>query len=121
MIKMDLITATDIATGTYYKSVSVDNLKNFIFQYKLTAGKDNTVEIQFWATVYSDANESTDDDWLNITTLFTGLEKIMATDETIHDMSINDSNLTFAKIKIKYIVTESGPSNSLKIGLHSDQ
>lgn len=113
---MQLISEINKAAGTYSKVVEVPNLRNFIFQYKLIAGADNTVELQFWGTVYSDANNGTDDDWANITEFLTGLNQVSVTDDAIHDMSLMDTNCTFAKIKVKYIVTAVTPNNTIKVG-----
>ena len=96
--------------------MEVTNLRNFVFQYKLLAGVNNTLEIQFWGTVYTDADNETDDDWVNVTEFLTGLSQVTVTDDIIHDMSLLDTNCTFSKIKVKYIVTAVTPDNAIKIG-----
>ena len=117
----ELINETNLSTGTYQKVISVDNLCNILFQYKLIAGEDNTIEIQFWGTSYTDATSSTDDDWVNITEFLTEEEILSVTNDTVHDFAITDSQCPFAEIKVKYIITTSSPDNTVKIGWHSDK
>ena len=116
-----IINQTNMSAGTSQEVLSVANLKNIIFQYKLVAGASNTIEVQFWGTVYTDAVDGTDADWLNVTTFLTGLGTLSVTSGTLHDMSLIDSNCTFAKIKVKYIVTASAPDNTLKVGWNTDK
>ncbi len=118
---MELINEINKDAGIYYEIVQIADLKNLIFQYKLIAGVDNTVEIQFWGTVYTNADGNTDDDWVNITEFLTELNKISVENETLHDMTLLDTNCTFAKIRIKYIIVTSSPNNTIKIGWNSDK
>jgi len=113
---MILVSEINLAAGTYLKVMQLENLRNFIFQYRLLAGVNNSVEIQFWGTVYADADNETDNDWVNITEFLTGSRQVIVNDDNIHDMSLLDTNCTFAKIKVKYIVTAVTPNNIVKIG-----
>lgn len=116
-----IINETDLSTGTYYEVMEVSNVANIAFQYKLIAGTDNILELQFWSTVYIDADDSTDGDWVNVTEFLTEEEELIVEDETINDMAITDSNVPFAKVKIKYIVTADNPDNTIKIGWNCDR
>ena len=118
---MDLIDETNVSAGTYYKVIQVANLSNIVFQYKMVAGTSNTVEIQFWTSVYTDAEDSTDDDWVNCTEFLTEEEECSITKGTINDIAVTDSNVPFAKVKIKYIVTADTPDNSIKVGWNSNR
>ena len=119
---MDLIDETDVAAGTYYEVIQVANIANIAFQYKIVTGEDNEIELQIWGTVYIDANNSTDDDWSNITEFLTEEEELIIKQNSIlNDVSITDSQCPFAKVKVKYIVTTDTPDNSIKAGWNSDK
>jgi hypothetical protein len=120
-VETTLIDETDVTTGTYYEVLKTRNLCNIVFQYKLIAGVDNIIELQFWGTVYIEAEESTDDDWTNITEFLTEEETLSITNDSLQDLAITDSNVALAKVKIKYIVTASSPDNTIKVGWNSDK
>lgn len=115
-VETALIDVTNQDAGTYYEVVKVRNLSNIVFQYNLIAGADNTIELQLWGTVYASAEDSTEDDWANITEFLTEEETLSVTNESLQDMAITDSNCPFAKVKIKYIVTATTPDNAIKVG-----
>ena len=114
---MNLISVTDLAEGEYRKAFPTAHIKNLVFQYKLTTGSGNVISLQFFGTVYADADDDTEDDWVNITGLLAGhLELLAVENSTMHDMAILDTDCRFAKIKIKYTITAPVPDNAVKIG-----
>ena len=119
---MNLINETNLSAGTYYEVIQVANLANVAFQYKIIVVDDNEIELQFFGTTETDADETTDDDWVNITEFLTEeVELIIEKDATLNDISITDSQCPFAKIKVKYIVTTDTPNNSIKVGWNSNK
>ncbi len=119
---MEFINEINVSAGTYYKVMEIANLVNIVFQYKVIAGSDNTVELQFWTSVYTDAEDSIDDDWVNCTEFLTEEEElIVKQNNTINDVAITDSQCPFAKMKVKYIIKADTPDNSIKVGWNSNK
>ena len=118
-----LIEATNLAQGTTQSIMEVANKRNLAIQYRIRAGASDTVELQLWGTVYHDADNNTDVDWVEVTEFLTEHKNqdFKITNDTVHDISFLDSELTFAKIKLKYIVTTSAPNNFIKTGWNSDK
>lgn len=110
-----LVNSVDDTAGTYTEIIDMSLVRNGIFQYKLIAGTGVTLELQFWGTVYPNSVNTIDTDWVNITEFMSGSTSIIATNETIHALSIVDTNSIFNKIKLKWIVTV-GDDNTVKIG-----
>ena len=113
---MRLVELTNQAQGTTQSIMEVANKKNLAIQYKIIAAASDTVELQLWGTVYSEDDNNTDDDWIEVTEFLTEHKNhaFKVTNDTVHDISFLDSELTFAKIKLKYIVTSATPNNFIK-------
>lgn len=118
---MKLFEETNKAAGSYYAIMEVANLRNIAIQYKIIAAASDDIELQLWGTVHTDAVDATEDDWVEITDFLTERKIFNITDETVHEIAFLDSELTLAKIKIKYIVTTSAPNNYIKIGWNTDR
>ena len=118
---MVIVNEINVLDGEYYKVIKTANLQNLAIQYKLTAGGPDTVEIQFWGTVYTDAVENTDDDWVDLTEFLTEYEIRFAQLNTVNDIAFIDSSCTIAKLKIKYIIATAAPNNSIKIGWNTNK
>lgn len=115
-----LIDETNKIAGSYYAVVDVPSVINSIFQYKLIAAVSDSIELQFWGTVYYNADNDTDDDWVNITEFFTEVVSLVVTNASVQDLSIIDSNCAFAKIRVTYIVTSASPANTIKVGWNTN-
>jgi hypothetical protein len=119
---MNLIDETDVPDGTYYKVIEVANLRNIAIQYKITTGPMNVIELHFYATTDSDADDDTLDDWVDVTRLGTGMPRIFVqANQEEHDIAYNDREMTIAKLKVLYTVSTTMPDNSIKVGWSSDK
>jgi hypothetical protein len=118
---MEIINKTDVATGTYIKAVPTASLVSIALQYDVMAGEGNIIEFQFWGTVYPDADESIDDDWVNMTQDLCGVDKVSVTGDTKRELLMSDHDITLAQIKVKCKVTAATPDNYIKIGWNSDR
>ncbi len=116
---MILFDETNQVAGTYYEVLKGINVKNLSVQYELIAGAANTVELQFWATVFEDASGATDDDWVNITEFLTSETTLSVTNSSVSNITLIDTDCMFVKVRVTYIVTASAPSNTIKIGYNS--
>ncbi len=111
---------TNGVAGTVHIPLHIANVKNLAIQYKLIADTSCTVELQFWGTVYDDADPDTNDDWVNITEFLTEQEQVIADNSTIHEISLIDSECTFAEIRITRIVVGANPVNTIRVGWNTD-
>lgn len=117
-----LIDLSDQVAGEDKEVIQTANLRNITFQFKLIAGTGNTLGIQFLATVYSDANNDTNDDWEDITELLSDSpDPVTVTEGVLRGMYVMDTNCAFAKVKVVYVVTAATPDNTIKVGWHSDK
>ena len=117
---MRLIDETNQVAGTYRSVIEIANLRNIAIQYNITAAASDHIEIQLWGTVYSNAVDGIEDEWVEVTEFLTEKKIFEVEDESIHDISFIDSACTLAKLKVLYIVTTSAPNNTIKIGWNTD-
>jgi hypothetical protein len=115
-LSITAIDEDDVSEGTYQAVISLSNKQSSVIQYSITAGTSNSIELQFWGSIYDDADAETEDDWINVTSSFINSDDLIITEDSTKGLIFLDTDIPFSQLKFIYVVTATTADNSIKVG-----
>jgi len=110
-----LISLTNQAAGTTRYVIPMEDYKNMAIHWDLVGSATDTVTMTLWGTLKEDADDSADDDWLDLSTEILGAANKASSSATPEeDMAFIDTSFPILKFMVKIVVT-SGTTNTVDV------
>lgn len=111
---VEIINATDITSETE-GIVYIKEHKNIIIQNEITCGSSDSISVKYYGTIFEEAAPSSDVYWVDITETLFKEDAVTCADETVRNMGVIDTDITFVKIKAVVSVISAVPDNKVEI------